>query len=265
MKRRLCLGNFSMCRVAELDTVSLYRKGSKIRSYATGILCLLLLTNSWLSYAAEIPANLNVRVAEYLIKAEQALAKDRLTTPVDDNAMLYIEQALLIEPKHPLAIHLLQWVTKRYGELVTATLRRGEQIRQRSLIQAQTFRERAHAVINKHHVSDVELRNMDRTIAAYSVSNYESAVTGTEYGGQETSLEELLDRHIKFTELALDAGKYNDAQWHIRQADALLNRYGLSNPRLRILKQEANSVTQVSRHRNLWASPPSGIRMFGTF
>jgi hypothetical protein len=59
-----------------------------------------------------------IRVTDYLSKAEQALAADRLTTPERDNALAFIEQALTIAPHDARAITLLKRVVKRYGELL---------------------------------------------------------------------------------------------------------------------------------------------------
>ena len=88
------------------------------------ILFVLLFEYPAASYAQD-PSIVSIddnRVTEILNKAEQAFARDRLTTPEEDNALAYIEQALAIAPNNPRAIMLLKRIAKRYGELINNTL-----------------------------------------------------------------------------------------------------------------------------------------------
>ena len=186
------------------------------------------------------------RVADFLNKAKQALALNRLTTPAKDNAASYAEQALAITPDHPDAIKLLEHVTERYDELVADRLEHGKQIQQKSLAQAKLFQKRAQGIVNQHNISDSALVAMKYKIANYDLANEVIQNKKT----SDVKIENLLDQHIALSEFALEGNNIKEAQWHVRQADAMASRYGLFNHKLNSLKNRILSHTTTDKKRD---------------
>ncbi len=78
-------------------------------------------------------------IRRLLAAAEQALAKNRLTTPLNDNAYDHYQAVLALYPNHPEAEHGIQQIVDRYGHWAEAAYRDGNTTRalgylQRSLL-----------------------------------------------------------------------------------------------------------------------------------
>lgn len=69
-----------------------------------------------------------------LQKAEAALARDRLTTPLNDNAVHYYQAMLNIAPNHPVAEAGLLRVASRYAEFYRRLMARGEAAKAQHMI-----------------------------------------------------------------------------------------------------------------------------------
>lgn len=214
------------------------------------VCCIQLIVSSAL-FAQQAGVKINdFTITEYLDRAEKALALDRLTTPPDDNAVAYIERALAVAPNNARAIHFLERVTQRYGELVSNSVKQGERVRRINLQRAKIYRNRAREVINEHGLSSIELQNMNGTIARYSQVPGDDTMTSSRAQRVSTLLvSELLDQHILLTELALHHNNVREAEWHVEQASELVDRYALSSVRLRPLKQEIMSASQGQEPR----------------
>jgi len=208
-----------------------------------------LLFFSWNLPAADNGKEKDSEMAGLLNKAKQAIAQDRLTTPQEDNAYSYVEQAFAINPEHPEAIMLLEQITDRYDALVATRLKHGEQMRQKSLTQAKTFHERAQNIANQHSMSNAALVSMKYRIAKYEASLEVEKDTGKGKKIPNAAIETLVDQHITLSESALEENNIREAQWHIRQAVAMTQRYGLSNRKLELLQDKilTNNVTGKKR------------------
>ena len=198
------------------------------------LICSLLLC-SWNLSAADDTGEEGMGIADVLSKAKQALAQDRLTTPPEENAVKFVEQALAIAPENPEAMKLLEQITDRYDELVAARLKHGEHARQESLAQAKTFHTRARDIINHHNISNSALVAMK-----YKIANYNEKTS-------KTGVEDLLNQHIALSESALKDNRVKDAQWHAQQADTIANRYELSDEKLKLLKDRILSDTAANK------------------
>ncbi len=201
---------------------------------------------SWNLCAADNTGDEGKGIADVLNQAKQALAQDRLTTPAEDNAVKYVEQALAIVPENPEAMKLLEQITDRYDELVATRLKHGEQTRRKSLAQAKILHDRARNIINQHNISSSALVSMK-----YKIANY-NAVNDLEQNEKtsNTGVENLLNQHIALSESALEHNKNKDAQWHAQQADTIANRYELSDEKLRLLKDRILSVTATDKKKD---------------
>lgn len=209
------------------------------------LICSLLLY-SWNLCAADNTSNEGKGITDALNQAKQALAQDRLTTPAEDNAVKYVEQALAIAPENPEAMKLLEQITDRYDELVATRLKHGEQTRRKSLAQAKTLHDRARNIINQHNISSSALVSMK-----YKIANY-NAVNDLEQNEKtsNTGVENLLNQHIALSESALEDNKNKDAQWHAQQADTIANRYELSDEKLKLLKDRILPDTSTNKKKD---------------
>lgn len=195
-------------------------------------------------------------VEQLIVKAEQAMAANRLTTPAADNAVTYIERALALEPGNSHAAKLLEEVIARYGKLVDTVLDRGEQARLRSLERALTFRDRAHEVIAKHGLSTTSLGNMEESIAAMG----KPAMVAT----TDDMLKELMEQHVSLASAFLAEKNVQEARWHAGQADVLAGRYNLAAKGLPELMQHLAAAEEAGQTRVAEASttpkPQNGTR-----
>ena len=216
-------------------------KSTQIKWQALFICSLLLY--SWNLSAADSTDEEGKGISDVLSKAKQALAQDRLTTPPEDNAVNYVEQALAIVPENPEAMKLLEKITDRYDELVATHLKYAEHTQQKSLAQAKTFHKRARDIINQHNISNSALVAMKYKIANYKVANDLEQNEKT----SNTGVENLLNQHIALSESALNDNKNKDAQWHAQQAGTIANRYELSDEKLKLLKDRILSDTATNK------------------
>lgn len=224
----------------------------------------------WLAvpYAQEMNAATQApEIDRLLAEAKRALVLDRLTTPPEDNALKYIDQALAIAPQSAHALALLDEVVTRYEKLVDKALKRGEDAMLASAKRARIYRERAGRVMSKHGMEDTTaLEHMDRTIAAKGrlKAPREGPSTGA-LDSTEQVVGELLERHVVLAETFIDKQDIQDAAWHTEQAEILASRYGLKESRLAGLKerlaayepsleqteQAAAELAQANTHRRL--------------
>jgi len=225
--------------ITPLKNYKLQRPLKKTPFSSLMILISSLLLISWDLSAAENMAGERKDIAIFLNKANKAIAQDRLTTPSEDNAFNYIEQALAAAPEHPEALKLLEKIIDRYDELVATHLKHGEQTRQKSLAQAKTFHKRAQNIINQHNISNSSLVAMKYKIAHYSIDKNFKPHPETPDAG----IESLLNQHIALSESALEENSIKEAQWHAEQADTIAHRYKLSNQKLKLLKDRVLLVT----------------------
>lgn len=180
----------------------------------------------------------NPRVGQLLLKAEQALAADRLTTPPGDNTVAHLEQVLAIAPDNRRAHGLLDKVIARYARLVEVALSGGKRARQCSPQRAVEFRNRASKVVSKHHLSNTALERMDRRIAAVDeVCLKRQTERVSTIDAMEPMLKDLVNRHVMLAESFLDNSNLPEAEWHAVQAENLAAHYGLAAPRLQRLQQ----------------------------
>jgi tetratricopeptide (TPR) repeat protein len=207
------------------------------------------------------------QVDRLLAEAKRALVLDRLTTPPEDNALKYIDQALAIAPQNAHALALLDEVVTRYEKLVDKVLKRGEDAMLASAKRARIYRERAGRVMSKHGMEDTTaLEHMDRTLAAkgwLESPGEEQRTVASD--STEQVVGELLERHVVLAETFIDKQDIADAAWHTEQADMLASRYGLKESRLAGLKerlatyepsleqteQAAAELAQANTHRRL--------------
>lgn len=73
-------------------------------------------------------------IAPWLKLAGNALAQDRLTSPVEDSAWHYYQQVLAIEPQHSQALQGLAAITARYLQLANDALQQQELVRAHTLL-----------------------------------------------------------------------------------------------------------------------------------
>jgi tetratricopeptide (TPR) repeat protein len=147
------------------------------------VLGALLLTSPMVLYAQNRSVALtdDNRVAEYLSKAEQALAADRLTTPEGDNALAHVEQALALDPRDPQAKALLKLVFRQQGEQVNKGADRYHRA------QRTNTRELARDVVISHVV--LGERALDRGDIAKALRHSELAEElASQYGIDEENL-----------------------------------------------------------------------------
>jgi hypothetical protein len=216
------------------------------RYWREGVLCsLLLLPYPGLAYGeqADSPLGKSGELSTYLENAQHALSIDHLTTPPDDNAVAYIEQALSIAPNNAQANDLLQRVIKRYEELVDEYVIRASKLLNRNPQQlARTYRDRAHGVITKHGLDDAELQRMDRMLAEQRSAISSGDETPLAQGDfSERVVDKLLAGHTLLGESALANGDLETADWHAAEAGALERLYMRSSDRLNSLRQSIAS------------------------
>ncbi len=215
----------------------------------TFLICSLLLF-PWILSAAEKPTETNNKVTAFLAQAKQAINRDHLTTPSEDNAVKYVEQILSLVPKHPEATKLLVQITDRYNELISARFKHSKQAQQDALTQAKIFHKRAQHIINQHSLSNTALVAMKHKIAKYEASIKGKNQFDLNQKATRASIENLLDQHLALTESALGKHNIKDAQWHTKQAETIANRYRISDPKLKLLKNKVLSVAASNRERN---------------
>lgn len=83
------------------------------------------------SRAAAAPANQDraqhhEQIEAYLARAETALKRYHLTTPLEDNAYHYYSKALKLDPEHPVARRGMDRIANSYGDLAQAAIERYE-------------------------------------------------------------------------------------------------------------------------------------------
>ena len=102
----------------------------------------------------ESSAQLNAQINDLLQQANRALAVDKLTSPIEDNAYAYFQKILIFEPNHLLAKKGLELIAARY--LIKAR----EQLALGNREQSDTFIRRAHFVapeyVKSHDSMSVE-------------------------------------------------------------------------------------------------------------
>ncbi len=210
------------------------------RRIRTLLFCCLPVAYPSMLWAAEPSGGTeNPRVAGLLAKAEKAIAVNRLTAPVEDSAVAYIERVLALAPENQRAVDLLNQVIVRYATLVDTALERGERARLRSLERAVNFRDRASRVITRYKIPSAALEDMDARIAAIGQgrSGQETA-HATTADATNQMLSELVDRHVTLARAFFDRGDLQEAKWHASQAETLALRYNLVDPRLEGLKKQ---------------------------
>jgi hypothetical protein len=214
--------------------------------------CLPLASPSVLWAAASGGDTQDPLITTLKAKAEAAIAANRLTTPVVDNAVAYIEQMLTIEPQNQYAMDLLNRVSARYARLVDSELRRGERAAHKSLERATTFRDRAKRLISRYHLPDTALTRMDRAIASappdQDLTERERMQANTAVATGQI-LNELVKGHVTLAATFLDRHDLQEAKWHTAQAETLAVRYKLADPDLQELKQRlATQETGLKEH-----------------
>lgn len=105
-------------------------------------------------------------VKHWLSMAEQAFAKDHLTTPASDNAYAYYGRVLLQEPDNRQALAGLEKIVQRYLSLAKSSQRKGKSK------QAQLFLQRANKVVPSH--KDIALVEVEVKRIAASNANSKS-------------------------------------------------------------------------------------------
>ncbi len=93
-------------------------------------------------------------ISQLLREADEALAADRLTTPIEDNAFDRYSAVLILQPDNQAAIDGLQEIFSRYVLLAQDAMRTGELGKARALI------ERARAVISDAPTLDTLLQDL---------------------------------------------------------------------------------------------------------
>ncbi len=161
------------------------------------------------------------QISALLDKAEEAISKNRLTTPPYDNAMSYIEQVLSLEPNHPHAKRLLDRIVQGYAVLVNDTTKRASSAAQ-YLQSAIRFRERAYKVALSHHLSMAPIERMDELIALSQRS-----LESMHRRKSQSSANTLLNSHLQIARQALMVHNFDESTWHAQRARSLVSRYRL--------------------------------------
>lgn len=95
-------------------------------------------------------------VGQLLYEADSALAADRLTTPIEDNAFDRYHAVLLIEPGNKLAENGLEEIFQRYVRMTEEAIRVGEYGKARALV------ERARSVNSQSEVVDLLVKDLNQ-------------------------------------------------------------------------------------------------------
>ncbi len=85
------------------------------------------------------------RIADLLLQANRALAMDRLTSPIEDNAFGYYKNILALAPNDPQAHAGLEVIAARYFAKAQEQLNLGNRV------QAETFKQRANVVAPEYY------------------------------------------------------------------------------------------------------------------
>ncbi|MDQ2075224.1 tetratricopeptide repeat protein [Marinimicrobium sp. ABcell2] len=92
----------------------------------------------------ELTALQNAKIGRLLAEAELALGRDRLTSPIEDNAFSRYREILSLSPEHPEALAGIERITRRYLDLTEGHLERND------LERAEVMLRRARTVQQNH-------------------------------------------------------------------------------------------------------------------
>jgi len=214
---------------------------------------LLLLAGAGRPAAADVTP---VLISELLAKAETALSAYRLTTPPDDNAVLYADWVLKLDPANAGGRAILERAVEGYGDLVRRALQRAAAGDVRALAEAMTYRDRAKRVVDAYGLSDAGLSAMNAAIE--SRANAAEGPAGSAL--VKEAAVELVDRHLLLGERALDRGDLAEVRWNAAEARELIDRYGVGRDRQRRLG-DLLAVADEARRLPRASAPADDLRI----
>ncbi|MGQ0592644.1 MAG: hypothetical protein ACT4QB_08340 [Gammaproteobacteria bacterium] len=229
-----------------MTTLSLDRRCGLI----AGVFALLLCPGLSPGAAVGHPAP-STRIAAILVRAERALAEDRLTLPSGHNAVSYAQEVLDLAPGHPEAQSILRAVVARYGLIAGAALDRAEALRQQQLARAQVYRSRGEGVAHRFNLSAAPLSVVAERMngveahphGASAVHN--STITiGQRQPLAQRVLARLVGEYLRASEVALEGGRVTDARRYWDVAGQIARDHRVSNPGLDGLERRVTAAEQ---------------------
>lgn len=121
---------------------NLPRVSRRFNRYAlvVGTILVLVAGSVWtLNEQADSPAT--TRAAEfdvdyYLVKARVAMEADKLTTPMEDNAYLYYQEVIRLDPAHEEALQGLTEIANRHADLAEEAIKRFQYVKAEHYVSA---------------------------------------------------------------------------------------------------------------------------------